>query len=334
MAKQRIGVFFSSFDPFHRGHLAAVNQAMEAEKMDRVLMVLSFLPWEAACVAGRDDRWRMLVTGCSGNNRLIPFLPDHADMDPGSLLPILRKKYADSKLLPITDPAFVSSPAIHDEFAAGLSPREIDVPIDEFVACQGLYGAPARVPEAREWLASLFPALKPRRFAHSLAVADTARRMALRFGEDPLKAEQAGLLHDCAKSVPLPEMQQIALENRLDADEAFLNSSALLHSVVGAWMAEHRYGVTDLDVLEAIRYHNTGCAGMSRLAVCVALADSIEPTREPYPYLQEIRDLSHVSLEKSFLLSLERTASYVQAGGAFLHPRTMDTIAWLKKQGY
>ena len=149
-------------------------------------------------------------------------------------------------------------------------------------------------------------------------------------GKDGKQAEKAGLLHDCAKHMPLEEMQRIAKENRLDADREFLASSSLLHSVVGAFVAQRDYGMKDPEILEAITYHNTGHAGMSRLAMCVCLSDSIEPTRASYPMLEEIRALAERSLEKALLLSLEGTARFVSKKGLFLHPRTQETIAWLK----
>ena len=83
-------------------------------------------------------------------------------------------------------------------------------------------------------------------------------------------------------------------------------------------------------MLEAIRYHNTGCAGMSRLAMCVCLADSIEPLRKSYPLLDKVRSLSEHSLEQALLLSLEGTADYVISRGKYLHPRTQETISWLR----
>ena len=330
MAKQRIGVFCSSFDPVHDGHLAAMLHAIETDHLDQVLCVLSPFPGYRPCIADSEDRWRMLVTACSIDERLVPFRAEQAGLGLADILPALRRIHSKSRLIPIPDPVSVPVEWLHQSFARGLAPKEISVPVLEYVTCQGLYDSRIRVPESRCWIGPLFSSLKPRRFAHSMAVAHTARQLALRFGEDALKAEQAGLLHDCAKSIPLPEMQRIALEHHLDADDAFLASGALLHAVVGAWIATHQFGVSDPDVLEAIRYHNTGHPGMSRLAICVALADSIEPTREPYPYLQEARKLAESSLEKAFLLSLERTSAYVQSKGAYLHPRTTDTIEWLK----
>ena len=57
LAKQRIGFFCGSFDPFLRAHLSAIHRAMEAERLDQVLVVMSAFPGEAACVAGSEDRW-------------------------------------------------------------------------------------------------------------------------------------------------------------------------------------------------------------------------------------------------------------------------------------
>ena len=126
-------------------------------------------------------------------------------------------------------------------------------------------------------------------------------------------------------------MQRIAVDHSLTDDPELLASGALLHSVVGSWVAREDYGMTDPDVLEAISYHNTGYPGMTRLDMCVCLSDSIEPLREAYPRLEQIRALAETSLERALLLSLEGTADFVTSRGKFLHPRTQNTIAWLKR---
>ena len=224
----------------------------------------------------------------------------------------------------------VSSTEIRRSLAAGQQPAGLSIPVQEYCACKGLYGCPGRLDHIDEWIGSLFAALKPKRFAHSLSVAYTAKRLARLHGVDPLKAEQAGLLHDCAKCISLVEMRRLALDNAVTDDPAFLESDALLHSLVGAFVAETRYGMTDPEVLDAIRYHNTGHEGMSRLAMCVCLADSIEPLRKSYPLLERVRALAEQSLERALLLSLESTAEYVLSRGLFLHPRTRNTVRWLK----
>ena len=223
-----------------------------------------------------------------------------------------------------------SSSEIRRALSGGEIPDSLDISTREYCSCKGLYGMPGRLDHIDEWIDRLFGTLKPGRFAHSLSVALTAAGLARKHGIDPLRAEQAGLLHDCAKYYPLPEMRRIALANRLTDDESILSSGALLHSVVGSQVAREQYGMNDPEVLEAIAYHNTGHAGMSRLAMCVCLADSIEPLRKDYPHLEEIRSLADVSLERALLMSLECTAGFVRSMGKYLHPRTQDTISWLR----
>ena len=205
-------------------------------------------------------------------------------------------------------PVDISSTVIRASLRRGDPTPLLDGAVREFCAAKGLYGMARRIEASDRWLDQLFAALTPKRFAHSLSVARTARRLAFQYGVDPLQAEEAGLLHDCAKCLPMKEMRRIALEHSLTDDPAILESGALLHSLAGAWLARNAYGMADPAVLEAIAYHNTGHAGMSRLAMCVCLADFMEPNRESYPLLEEVRRLAEHSLEQALLLSLEGTA--------------------------
>ena len=236
---------------------------------------------------------------------------------------------ASIRMIPMP-PVDISSTVLRASLRRGDPTPLLDGFIREYCAAKGLYGMTRRIDSADFWLDHLFDALTPKRFAHSLSVAHTARDLALRYDLDPLRAEEAGLLHDCAKCLPMKEMRRIAVEHSLTNDPTILESSALLHSLAGAWLARNEYGLADPAVLEAIAYHNTGHAGMSRLAMCVCLADFIEPNRESYPLLEEVRRLSEISLERALLLSLEGTARYVRSRGKYLHPRTQETIAWLK----
>ena len=138
------------------------------------------------------------------------------------------------------------------------------------------------------------------------------------------------MLHDCAKCLPLKEMQRICIEHQLTDDQAVLESGALMHSIAGAYLAATVYGEEDPDVLRAIACHTTGKVGMTPLDMVVYLADKIEPTRESYPTLEKVRVLAQLSLERAMLCSMEGTKDYVRKGGKPMHPQTLETIAWLK----
>ena len=386
--KQRIGILGGSFDPVHRGHIAAALSVLDAAYVDRLLVIPCGSPVHKACIAPAEDRWKMLVAACSQDKRLVP---SRLELDhPGrsfavDMLNSVRKEYPRADLFYVigsdtlmtlhhwyhieevlklcsflviprvenaasscceeisrlkamggrirflsVDPMSVSSSGIRSALASGMFSEDLNPAVQEFCRCKGLYGSTGKLDNIDSWIDGLFSALKPKRFAHSLSVALTSARLASLYGENPLKAEQAGLLHDCAKCLPLKDMQRIAAENHLTDDPCVLSSDALLHSIAGACLAEKRYGMTDPEVLEAVRFHNTGSPGMSRLAMCVCLADYMEPLREPFPVLEEVRALSQVSLEKALLLSLESTVNHVLSKGWYLYPRTADTISWLR----
>lgn len=227
-------------------------------------------------------------------------------------------------------PVSISSSAIRDDLRNGKIPKGLTPAVLEYCRCRGLYGWPLEIEEAPAWLDRLFETLNPRRFAHSLGVSCTCRHLAERHGLDLLRAVEAGLLHDCSKCIPLPQMQQLARAYHLTEDETILDNSGLLHALTGVPVAEKEYGMHDPLVLEAIAYHNTGREGMTLLDMCVCLSDSIEPGRKSYPLLEEIRALSEENLPLALLRSLESTVAYVRENGWFLHPQTAATVAWLK----
>ncbi len=227
------------------------------------------------------------------------------------------------------EPVDVSSSEIREALAAGTETPLLPIAVRAYCHAAGTCGAPASIPEARTWLAQLFVALKRKRYAHTLAVAETARLLAKQHGLDERKAETAGLLHDCAKSMPVSEMQALCLTHEASAYEDAMASVSVLHAIAGMYVAQRDYGIRDPEVLEAIRCHTTGLPGMGPLAMAVALADSIEPLREPYPMLEEVRALARESLEKALLLSLEGTVRHVKKKGFPVHPATANTIQWL-----
>lgn len=303
-----------SFDPVSSGHIEVCRSALADGTADQVILILSGDP--SSCLAPAGDRWQMLTAACSGSKLLIPdMLPQKYTLSgAGDILAFFRNKDPEDRFVLLSADATDTLPPS----------------VREYCELKGLYDKVPRFPHADSWIDQLFEALNPHRFAHSLSVALTSAQLAFRFGLDTVRAEKAGLLHDCAKCFSLSEMQKIARKHHLTDDQDFLSSASLLHSIVGAWTARRKYGMEDPEVLDAILYHNTGCAGMSPLAMCVCLADFIEPNRDPFPGLEDVRRLSEFSLEKALLLSLECVAAHVRSGGKKLHPRTLGAIDWLR----
>ena len=80
--KKSIGVFGSSFDPIHLGHLRLVEKVQQVMKFDEIRMVLTGRPpHKPYSSISRDDRWHMLCLACNSRDYLVPesFEKDRAE---------------------------------------------------------------------------------------------------------------------------------------------------------------------------------------------------------------------------------------------------------------
>lgn len=156
--------------------------------------------------------------------------------------------------------------------------------------------------------------LKKKRYQHTLGVRFTAQAMAMRFGEDVTKAGYAGVLHDCAKYFSAEEMLEECRKRKISCSEAEEAQPSLLHAKLGACFAREIYGITDEQVISAIRWHTTGKPGMMDFEKIIFIADYIEPGRKPLPRIEEIRRASFQNLDEAMYLILDNTLSYLKEG--------------------
>ncbi len=159
-----------------------------------------------------------------------------------------------------------------------------------------------------------------KRQIHTYAVAEEARRLALRYGADMEKAELAALFHDFFRGVPEKILNSYV--RHLGLDSVYLDSANLAHSKIAAYIMERDYQIQDQDIINAVSYHTTGRANMSKLEKIIYLADAIEPNRS-YPGIEEIRELACQDLDKACLKSLEHSIDYVRGRGLYLDQDTV-----------
>lgn len=179
-------------------------------------------------------------------------------------------------------------------------------------------------------------ALDAERFEHTLGVAKTAQFMACLYGEDPDKAYLAGLLHDCAKNIPHKDKIKLCRNNGIELSEVELENPSLIHAKAGIVIARDEYKVDDPDILEAIGSHTTGLPDMSLLQKIIFIADYIEPGRPMRGGLNEIRFSAvnyseEMALEKTIILIIENTLSYLKDSAKAIDPTTMETYNFYKK---
>lgn len=140
--------------------------------------------------------------------------------------------------------------------------------------------------EIKDWLKKN---LNEERYSHSLGTADCAAELAKQFGLNEEKAFTAGLLHDCAKCFSNEKLLEIIQEN-LEVEEAEMLNYKTLHAPVSAYYAKEKFGVTDNEILSAIRWHTLGQIEMSDFEKIIFLADKIEPNTRDKEYSAIIRN--------------------------------------------
>lgn len=230
---------------------------------------------------------------------------------------------AQIMLLPFSGPE-ISSTLVRSRAAAGEDIASlVPAPVADYIRSRGLYLSSKSRPEILQILQST---LKPARYTHTLGVAETAKRLAERFGINPAKAELAALLHDCAKYLPLEEMREMVRENVADTDTAELCADSVLHAPAGMVRAREVFGVRDPEILSAIRRHTLGDAQMSALDALIYTADFIEPNRAPFPGLQEARGLAEIDLWAAMRKCAQLTNDYLLSQGKQPHPKSIAML--------
>ncbi|MBQ3424185.1 MAG: nicotinate-nucleotide adenylyltransferase [Clostridia bacterium] len=226
-------------------------------------------------------------------------------------------------LLPVRGPA-LSSTAVRRKVAQGEDIRDcVPEKVAAYIAEKGLYLC--RYSES-QLLQRLKEMLNPHRYQHTLGVADTAFSLAASCGVEPARARLAGLLHDCAKSMPLEQMRDLVQRGCPDMDSEELETRSVLHAPAGMIMARDVYGVMDPSILSAIRKHTLGDGTMSPMDALIYVSDFIEPGREAFPGLERARKLAKKDIYRAMVCCAGLTAKHLEDCGQTVHPRTMKLL--------
>ena len=165
-----------------------------------------------------------------------------------------------------------------------------------------------------------------KRFEHTLGVAYTAAALAMRYEEDILKAQIAGLLHDCAKCLKDEKILNICKKENMSISEIERRNPYLLHAKAGAVLAKEKYNIDDEDIINAIYNHTTGRPEMSRLEKIIFIADYMEPGRKSAPNLALIRKMAFEDLDSTLCKILQDTLAYLKKSDCEIDPAT--EITW------
>ena len=171
--------------------------------------------------------------------------------------------------------------------------------------------------------------LTDHRYQHTLGVMETAIELANRYGADPNKAELAAIFHDYAKFRPKDEMKGIIIDQGIDLLQF---NSELWHAPVGAYLVNVEAGITDEEILNAIRYHTSGRSEMTILDKIIYLADYIEPGRH-FPGVEEVRELAKENLTVALIQAMKNTIVFLLKKNQSVFPDTFVTYNNLISEG-
>ncbi|MCR5808023.1 MAG: nicotinate-nucleotide adenylyltransferase [Clostridiales bacterium] len=198
--------------------------------------------------------------------------------------------------------------------------------IEHYMYRNALY-MPERISAIKSRLAAV---LNKKRLNHTMLTVLEAVKLAYCYSVDTEKARLAALLHDCIK-LPNKELIRYCDEHCYDITEEERRNPYLIHARLGAVLAMEEYGVTDAEVLQAIKNHTLGRVGMSTLDKIIYVADKIEPSRD-FDGVDEIREVAYRDINEAMLLVMKHSADYTVKNGRAINPSTQAVMDFLEQE--
>lgn len=159
---------------------------------------------------------------------------------------------------------------------------------------------------------------------HVNRARDVGRKLAGRHNVDLHLVDLSVAAHDLARALNgdmlLAEARRLGLTiTPLEHDVPIL-----LHGPVAAMWLEGDDNLYDDSILEAVRWHTTGVAGMSKIAKVVFLADKLDPQKvSSYSFLRKVESLAKTSVDEALLEYLDRVIESHLAKRLLVHPASL-----------
>ena len=340
----RIGIYGGTFNPPHLGHRAAALFFAASLQLGQVLIVpAKEAPLRAAPLVSGDDRFELcrltfpfpvsdMELRRPGVSYTVDTLRALRAEHPGAKFFLLvgedqRDKFRRWKdweeILRLAELCVLPRAG---EGRDGFAPVEISSTQLRLKLLLGEDCSAWLAPEALAYIHEkrLYQPLTPERLYHSRCVAQAAEALALRYGADSAKARLAGLLHDCAKSMPFEALEALCERYGKPLTAHELAAPQVCHAFAGEAYLALECGVTDPEVLSAMRWHTTGHAGMTLLEECVFVGDLVSADRD-YPDVARVRALAARDLRAASKYILEYMISARKKAGKIVHPAS---LAW------
>ena len=239
----------------------------------------------------------------------------------------LRREYGAKIVLLSHEPVEASSEQIRERLPLRAAEDLLSDAVYSEIIRRRYYGAKPELTWLRE---KVLDYLDEYRVAHVAGCESEAVKLAMRWGEDPELAAEAGILHDITKRCTKDQQLQYCEKYGIINDNSEIQNKSLLHAKTGAALARDLFGIDDT-VYEAIRWHTTGKPDMTRFEKILYLADYIEPTRD-FEGIEALRALAYEDLDAAMALGLKMTIDEVRRAGREVFIDTLNAYDWYNKK--
>lgn len=161
---------------------------------------------------------------------------------------------------------------------------------------------------------------------HSIAVAKMASDLAKKYEIDENQAYLAGILHDCVKYIGIEKIKSLIKKHNIRVFEHEMQAPKTLHAPVGAYLAQHQFGVKDKKILDAIRFHTIGRCNMSLLEKIIFISDKIEPVTREEEFRAKILPQLKKNLDCAIFAYFEILLEKLKAQGATISTYTQEVF--------
>lgn len=312
----KIGLLGGSFDPVHIGHISIINEAIKEFDLDEFYFIPTGInPWKDQQNASDEDRINMIeimikkmdhqkyigiekyeINHQEEKNYTINTLkylteknPDNEyyyfmGMDQAELFHKWKHAKKISKLVKLVcydRPGYVSESEniekyhfikmTHQPIKASSSEVRaghlefLDKDVLRYISKNGLY------------LETMIKdRMKKKRYLHTLSVASLASEIAKSNHLNEKQAYIAGIMHDVAKEMNHEDAYRLMKEYY---PEFIDKPEPVWHQWLSAYVSEHEFLIEDPVILKAIEDHTTASPTISKIGMCLYVADKLDPLR-------------------------------------------------------
>ncbi|MFP4363157.1 MAG: bis(5'-nucleosyl)-tetraphosphatase (symmetrical) YqeK [Spirochaetia bacterium] len=173
--------------------------------------------------------------------------------------------------------------------------------------------------------------LTQKRFAHSVRTAEYMRTLCENYGFSISQGYFAGLCHDIARDMRKKVLKDLSARDGQKIRKWEDQDPVLLHGRAGAVLLGEYFGIADMEILDAVRYHTYGAPQMGNLAKLLFIADYTEPGRK---HVDEGfgNGVLQNSIDKNVRTILEKTFAHLEENDNIPVKPSQDLLKILKQE--